>query len=105
MKLGIATNQDQASQPQWVDFDMKGYEDNLRLPVGDRIRFFIVPQTRSLIKKLDAKAENMAKSRGRNKYASDPSLPSEARDQGDFFTREMAIELCKDWQNVTDLEE
>lgn len=105
MKLGIATNQQAASEPQWVDFDMEGWESNLNDPEDKRVRFLIIPQTRALINRIDARADNLAKAKGRNKYADDPSLPSEARDRGDYFTREMAKELTKDWQNVTDLDE
>lgn len=105
MKLGIATTQAGASAPQWIDFDMEGYESNLMEPVDKRIRFLVTPQTRALINRIEKRSENLQKARGRNKYSDEDGMPAEATDRGDFFTREMAKELLQDWKGVCDLEE
>lgn len=106
MKLSIPTNNEAASRPQWVDFDMKGYEANLTEPLEKRIRFLVRPQMRTLVtrvEKLAESAEKSAKTFRKADAAVEDALPEGSG--GDYFTRELASQLLEDWDNIVDQDE
>lgn len=111
MKLGIKTNREQISEPQWVPYDAAGFEKNLDEPEDRRIEFLLLPQTRSVLNEVNVLFEKMKAAASRStKLKTEEApydesgrlLPKVSRKGNELWIRCLARVIVKDWKNVSD---